>query len=100
MSAKSLSMILVLAVVLAGCAGMTGSEKGAVVGGVAGGGAGAIVGGIAVPGFGALPGAAVGAAGGAAIGAALGAETIPPKPKLEPRDKLYPEGHWEYRYEE
>ncbi len=69
--------VLAMALLLAGCAGMTRSEKGAAGGAVTGAGVGAIVGGIAVPGFGAIPGAAIGAAGGAILGAVGGAETVP-----------------------
>ncbi|MBX7247136.1 MAG: hypothetical protein K1X53_16690, partial [Candidatus Sumerlaeaceae bacterium] len=71
---KQNSMILVAALALSGCAGMTPTQRGAAVGAVAGGTVGAIAGGAAAH-VTAVEGAAVGAAIGGLAGALVGGKS-------------------------
>ena len=82
----SLTLSILTAAALAGCANMTPVQQGALVGGVAGGAVGAAVGGPA-GGATALEGAGVGAAAGAAVGA-LAADAID-RTRCRPQDPAY-----------
>jgi len=67
---RSLAIILLAGLTLAGCSGMNRQEQRALSGGAIGAGGGALLG--AIAGFNPLTGALIGGAGGAAVGALTG----------------------------
>ena len=73
---KRCMAVLVMGLMLVGCAGMTGTEKGATVGAVLGGATGALIAGIPTFGVAAPIGGVVGAGMGGALGAAIGSDTV------------------------